>query len=137
MSITEFIIPGDILETRSDTRKLFEFLTDFKNFGSILPPDKADNFTYNGETCSFTIKGITPITILLRKKIPYSEIYYVSDGLGRFNFNLRVFFLNDGEKQACKIEMGGSLNPYILKLAKQPLEDLVNSMTRRLSELEI
>lgn len=133
-----FSIPGNTLPCQSTTRQLFEFLTDFKNFASILPEDKADNFTYNESSCSFNIRGITPMTVKLKNKIPFSLIEFSSEGLGKFNFELKVVF--EGMPDACgtsQITLSGDLNPFIKAMAEKPLTALVESMNRKLSELKL
>jgi len=135
--MTEFCIPSEELPVNTETQKLFNFLTDFKNFSAILPTEKTVGFNCSENSCTFNIKGITPITILLKSKIPTSEIFFVSENLGRFNFNLRVVFNTVNGKEYCRVIMGGNLNPFLFKMAKEPLTDLVISMNRKLSELNI
>ncbi len=133
-----FSIPSNELQTVTESKKLFEFLTDFKNFGSILPEDKVEGFTFDNNSCSFSIKGITPMKIVLSNKIPYKEIYFTSDGLGKFNFNLRVNFEENLNNTATsKVVLGGELNPFILKMAESALKSLVDSMNTKLSQLQL
>lgn len=134
--MAQFSIPSAELKTASESKKLFEFLTDFKNFGSILPDDKVEGFTYDNNSCSFSIKGITPMKIVLSNKIPYKEIFFTSDGLGKFNFNLKVNFDSNTENNTVsKVVLGGDLNPFILKMAESALRSLVDSMNTKLSQL--
>jgi hypothetical protein len=133
-----FSIQGNALPTSSSIKSLFDFLTDFKNFGSILPEDKADNFSFTPNSCSFNIRGITPMTVVLKNKIPYTYIEFSSEGLGKFNFELKVEFT--GSPEACGtsvIVLSGDLNPFIKAMAEKPLMALVESMNKRLSELKL
>lgn len=133
-----FSIPSSELKAISTNKKLFEFLTDFKNFKSILPEDKAENFKCDEHSCSFDIKGITPMKVVLAGKHPYSKILFNSEGLGKFNFNLEVNFTgSENEVGTCKIELSGDLNPFIKTMAEKPLTALVNSMNQKLAALEI
>lgn len=133
-----FTIPSNIHTTRSTVRQLFGFISEFKNFKSILPEDKVEDFSYADDKCSFSIKGITPMTIHMAEKVPYSTVFFSSEGLSKFNFNLRVFFTGDPDsKGECRVELQGDLNPFIVKMAQKPLASLVNTMSLRLSELEI
>jgi hypothetical protein len=133
-----FSIPSSELKASSSCKSLFVFLTDFKNFKSILPEDKAENFTCDENSCSFVIKGITPMKVVLVDKQPYAKILFHSDGLGKFNFNLEVNFIGEeNEIGNCKIELSGDLNPFIKTMAEKPLTALVNSMNQKLSELKL
>lgn len=133
-----FSIPSSELKTSSTNKLLFNFLIDFKNFKAILPEDKADNFTCDENSCSFNIKGITPMKVVLTGKQPYHKILFNSEGLGKFNFNLEVNFIgSENEVGACRIELSGDLNPFIKSMAEKPLIALVNSMNQKLANLKL
>lgn len=133
-----FTLESNINKTQSTLKSLFEFLIDFKNFNSILPSDKVENFEFTDTQCSFNIKGITPMTIKLTEKIPYSFIFFSSEGLAKFNFSLKVYFTgNENEVGECKIDLLGDLNPIIKSMAEKPLLNLVNTMSLKLSELKL
>lgn len=132
-----FTIASETNNTLSPIKYLFDFLTDFKNFKAVLPEDKVDNFQYAGGQCSFNIKGITPMTVKLVEKTPYSRILFSSEGLAKFNFNLAVIFTGEAsEKGECKIELSGDLNPFIKTMAEKPLTGLVNTMSLKLSQIK-
>jgi hypothetical protein len=133
-----FLIPSAELKANSTNKLLFEFLTDFRNFKSILPEDKAENFSCDERSCSFDIKGITPMKVVLAAKQPYSKILFNSEGLGKFNFNLEVNFTGtENEVGMCKIDLSGDLNPFIKTMAEKPLTALVNSMNEKLAALTL
>ncbi len=133
-----FTIESETNNTVSHLKTLFEFLEDFKNFNSILPHDKVENFQFSENECSFHIKGITPMTIKLVEKKPYEFILFTSDGLAKFNFKLKVFFIGaPSEKGSCKVELSGDLNPIIKKMAENALTQLVNTMSLKLSQLQL
>ena len=133
-----FTIKSEEHITRSNLKDLFYFLADFKNFAAILPQDKVQNFVYSENECSFHIKGITPMTVRLKEKIPYSTILFTSDGLGKFNFKLKAEFIGaSDEVGSCRVELEGELNPIIKNMVEKPLSALVNTMSQRLSELNL
>ena len=125
-------------QTSSSISSLYNFLSDFKNFAAILPEDKVENFEYSGDQCSFNIRGITPMTIKLIEKTPYEYILFSSKGLAKFDFSLRVnFTANATDNGQCTVILSGDLNPFILKMAEKSLENLVNTMSLKLSRLTI
>jgi hypothetical protein len=136
--VAAFTIVSDTNKTVSSIKNLFEFLSDFKNFASILPEDKVENFQFTEDRCSFNIKGITPMTIKLVQKEPYGLILFSSDGLAKFNFSLKVQFMGEADKPGeCKVDLLGDLNPFIKVMAEKPLGNLVNTMSLKLSQLTI
>lgn len=136
--MSKFTIVSDTNKTASTLKSLYDFLSDFKNFSTILPEDKVDNFKYSENECSFNIKGITPMTIKVAEKVPYEFILFSSDGLAKFNFSLKVQFIGDANSPGeCKIDLLGDLNPFIKAMAEKPLGNLVNVMSLKLSQLAV
>ncbi len=133
-----FTLNSNTHTTQSTLKQLFEFLIDFKNFNAILPSDKIENFVFTDSQCSFNIKGITPLTVKLIEKIPFNYILFSSEGLAKFNFSLKVYFIgNEHEIGQCKIDLLGDLNPFIKSMAEKALLNLVNTMALKLSELKL
>jgi hypothetical protein len=119
-------------------KELYDFLTDFKNFASILPKDKVENFQHTADSCSFTIRGITALTIKQISKMPYSSVKFQSEGLAKFNFILEAKFIGEADKPGqCQIELLADMNPFIKVMAEKPLTGLVNTMAQKLAALEI
>lgn len=134
--MAEFTLTSTTNKTQATLKKLFEFLIDFKNFNSILPNDKVENFVYTDTQCSFSIKGITPMTVKLVEKTPCQFIHFSSEGLAKFNFSLKVYFIGDEDRCGeCKIDMIGNLNPIIRSMAEKSLQNLINTMSLKLAEL--
>ncbi len=133
-----FNIESGVNASVSRLKDLFLFLKDFKNFDQILPQDKVENFIFSEEECSFNIKGITPMKIKRHEEKPYSQIIFKSEGLAKFNFTLIASFIgNENEAGECKIELSGDMNPFILSMAQKSLQTLVNTMSQKLSQLNI
>ncbi|MEO6303053.1 MAG: hypothetical protein ABIP51_07755 [Bacteroidia bacterium] len=136
--MSAFTIISETNSTQASLKSLFDFLSDFKNFGSILPEDKVENFQYSETECSFNIKGITPMKIKKTEAKPYEHILFSSEGLAKFNFSLKVFFIGEAEKNgSCKIELMGDLNPFIKAMAEKPLTALTNTMSLKLAQLNL
>jgi hypothetical protein len=63
---------------------------------------------------------------------------FTSDGLAKFNFKLRVIFVGESLSiGTCKVELMGDLNPFIKVMAEKPLGQLVNTMSLKLSQLQL
>ena len=133
-----FTLNSNIESTQTPLKNLFEFLIDFKNFASILPSDKIEDFVFTDSQCSFNIKGVTALTVRLVEKIPYTYILFSREGLSKFNFSLRVYFIgNENEIGQCKIDLLGDLNPFIKAMAEKALLNLINTMALKLGELKL
>lgn len=133
-----FTIISETNNTQSSLKSLFDFLSDFKNFQSILPDDKIENFLFTDVECSFNIKGITPMKIKKVEANPFDYILFSSEGLAKFNFSLKVFFIGaPNQKGQCKIDLMGDLNPFIKSMAEKSLINLTNTMSLKLSQLKL
>lgn len=77
------------------------------------------------------------MTIRITEKVPYQYILFSSEGLAKFNFNLKAVFSGEADTTGeCTVELRGDLNPFIKAMAEKPLESLVNTMSLRLSQLK-
>ena len=136
--MSAFSIHSEINSTQSNLISLFLFISDFKNFNSILPEDRIEDFKYSELECSFNIKGITSMKIKIIEKHAHDYILFASEGLANFNFNLKVFFIGEANQNGeCKIELYGALNPFIKSMAEKSLIQLVNTMSLKLSQLKL
>jgi hypothetical protein len=134
--VAAFTLTSKQYPTQTNLKSLFEFLSDFKNFESILPLDKIEQFKVLENGCSFSIKGITSMTVTLAEKKPFEFILFSSQGLGKFNFNLKAVFIGDAQQAGeCRVELYGDMNPFIKTMAEKPLGALINTMSLKLSQL--
>lgn len=132
--MAHFSIPSETHPVQSHTDKLFDFMGDFNNFKHLLPEDKIDNFECTSEQCSFTIKGLTALTIKIKERLPKSRITFETTGLAKFVFTLHIHLLKN---QTTNVELEGDMNPFIKVMAEKPLRELVNTMASKLSALKI
>lgn len=133
-----FTLESSIHATRSSLKGLYDFLSDFRNFEAILPADKTADFKVLEEGCSFSIKGITPMTIKIKEQKPYDYILFSSEGLAKFNFELRAKFIGEADNNGkCQVELSGDMNPFIKSMAEKPLGALIDSMSLKLSQLTL
>lgn len=120
--------------TASPTDTLYDFMGDFNNFKHLLPEDRIENFQCTAEQCSFGIKGLVPLTIKIKERVPKTRITFETLGLAKFVFTLHIHFLPD---QKTHVQMEGDMNPFIKVMAEKPLLELINTMASKLAALTI
>ena len=136
--MAEFTVISEVHNTQATARELYDFLIDFKNFKTILPDDKIENFQYTADGCSFNIRGVTQLSIKRVSSTPYSSIKFQSEGLAKFNFVLEAKLIGaPDEKGKCCIELHADMAPFVKLLAEKPLGKLINTMAQKLGELEV
>lgn len=125
-------------KTHSPIRSLFEFLTDFRNFQSVLPADRVADFKATEQSCSFTVPGVAALKVQLEKKEPHSLILYHITGPANSVLKLSVVFAGDAAAPGtCDVQMAAHINPFLKAVAEKPLRNLVNTIAQKISELEI
>jgi carbon monoxide dehydrogenase subunit G len=117
--------------------EVFEFLTDFNNFEQLMP-EQVSEWRSDKDRCTFTIQGMTTITLVYKKKEPFHTIEVEPEGKTPVRFNLLVKLFeseNAPEKTTGIIEIDAELNAMMAMIARRPLENLVNVMTEKLNEI--
>ena len=132
--MAHFSILSETHSVQSTTDSLFDFMGDFNNFKHLLPEDKITNFECTSEQCSFGIKGLMPLTIKIKERLPSSRITFETTGVAKFVFTLHIHFL---ENQKTNVELEGDMNPFIKAMAEKPLRELVNTMAAKLAAVVI
>lgn len=136
--MAEFTIISEVHNTKATVNELYDFLIDFKNFQSILPADKVENFQFTPDSCSFNVKGVTSLSIRRISSTPYSSVKFQSEGGAKFSFTLEAKLEGEaGNKGRCHIELWADTAPFIKILAEKPLGRLINTMAQKLAELEV
>ncbi len=132
--MAHFSILSETHSVQSTTDSLFDFMGDFNNFKHLLPEDKITNFECTSERCSFGIRGLMPLTIKIKERLPSSRITFETTGVAKFVFTLHIHFL---ENQKTNVELEGDMNPFIKAMAEKPLRELVNTMASKLAAVVI
>lgn len=115
--------------------KVFEFLSDFRNFKDLMPP-QIINWKADEQTCSFTIKGMADLSMRMINKNPFKNIHIAADGKNPINYTLDYFFSSaDKEESFVEIVFDAELNPFLKMIASNPLQNLVNMIANKLQEI--
>ena len=118
--------------------KVYQFITDFNNFESLLPQDKVENFKADGDTCSFRIKGMTDLGLKIVDAKKHSRIDMVSNGKVPFPFKMNVLIESpDDSNSDVRIEFEGDINPFMKMMVEKPLTNFFNMLVDRLTQLEL
>ena len=132
--MAHFSILSETHSAKSSTDTLFDFMGDFNNFKHLLPENKIQDFECSSEQCSFGIKGLMPLTIKIKERLPKSRITFETTGIAKFVFTLHIHLL---ENQQTNVELEGDMNPFIKAMAEKPLRELVNTMSSKLADLSV
>jgi len=113
---------------------LFNFVSDFDNFGKLMPEQVTD-WKSTADSCSFTISGMASLSMKMSIRQPNDKIVMTSEGKTPFAFELICHFraLTD---ESCEVQLvfEADLSPMISMMATRPLQNFVNILTHKLKE---
>jgi carbon monoxide dehydrogenase subunit G len=113
----------------------FEFLSDFRNFEHLMPPQVVD-WQASEEECVFTIQGMATLGMKMANKIPFSQIDIDKNGKAPFDFTLHCFITEEGIDQSkIQLALNADLNPFLKMMAVKPLTNFLNMLVDRYSGL--
>lgn len=127
---------GDPKTLNTTKEVVFNFLSDFNNFEQLMP-DQITDWKSDKDSCTFTIQGMTTLTLKYTKKEPYHTIEVTPDGKTPINFVLLMkLFESENENHLTTgiVEIDADLNPMMAMIARKPFENLVNVMAEKLNE---
>lgn len=96
---------------------LYAFLTDMRNFRSVLPEDTVTDWEATEERCSFRTDGAGRVTVSLSEAMPHSEITYDAESFltGKVKVRVSLEFIS-GMRSAVRIDAGLNMNPLLRML---------------------
>lgn len=125
-------IASEKLTINCPQEKIFQFLSNFNNFGKLMP-EQIINWQSTEDTCSFTIKGMTDLSMKIKEKMPSHTILISSYGKVPFDFELKCSFdvINQSQTGSQLIFLA-DLNPMLSMMASKPLLNFVNMLNSQL-----
>lgn len=130
--MTEFI--SDTVSMTSNRELVFNHLLIMSNYEALFPEDKVSDFECTENTFSVKIAGQGKIRMEKVNEIPHEKITLraIDDKPFKMELNI-VLNSNDKEGTDGQIIAEADLNPFIKMVAQKPLNNLFNSMARKLS----
>ncbi len=125
-------IESDKLTIHNSQEKIYHFLSNFNNFGKLMP-EQIINWQSTETTCSFTIKGMTDLSMQIKEKMPFHTILIIPNGKTPFDFELKCSFnALEANKTESQLTFSADLNPMLSMMASKPLQNFVNMLNERL-----
>lgn len=128
-------LESHIVEVKNSNQKVFTFLSNMNNFEKLMP-EQVINWNSTETNCSFTIKGMTDLSLSISEKIPYSKIVIIPGDKAPFMFNL-ICLINENStnNSTVQIVFQAELSTMMEILAKNPLQNFVNALASKLKEI--
>lgn len=128
-------LESHIVEVKNSNQKVFTFLSNMNNFEKLML-EQVINWNSTETSCSFTIKGMTDLSLSISEKIPYSKIVIIPGEKAPFMFNL-ICLINENStnNSTVQIVFQAELSTMMEMLAKNPLQNFVNALASKLKEI--
>ena len=118
--------------------KIFAMLSDMTNLERIndrIPEDKIKNFTFDADTCSFTVDPVGSITFQIVERVPNKTIKFstVNSPVPLLMWiQLRQITENNTK---LKMTVRADLNPFIKPMVSKPLQEAIDRISDTIAGL--
>jgi hypothetical protein len=113
--------------------KTYKFLSDFNNFGNLMPPE-ITKWKSTPLSCSFTISGMADLTMQFDQCIENKLIRMKSFGNNPFEYIMEIPLKSNESYSIARIIFHADLNPMFASIATTPLTNFVNILVEKLKE---
>jgi len=113
--------------------QLFNKLSNLSNLKEIMP-STIDSFEATEDSCSFKMKGMPKLDLLLSEKTPFSKISLSATG-SPVSFSLDCFITDCGEKCQARLEVNAELNMMMKMMVEKPINNFLNVLSEKLRTL--
>lgn len=112
----------------------FNFLTNLDNFKELMP-STIDKFEVDGESFIFSLKGMPEIRLVLKEKTPHAQIV-LGAASSKLDFTLTCN-IDEVTAESCAAQLffAGDFNPMMAMMVKKPLQNFINTLTEKASNL--
>lgn len=116
-------------------REVFEFITDVKNFESLMP-ESIDKFELlDGDTFKFALKGMPEIVLRLKEKEPHSRVVLgAASNKLPFTLTADIVALGDNASEVA-LSFEGQFNAMMAMMVKSPITKFMETLSTNLGKL--
>ena len=134
--MTEFI--SEIKTIPYGNRIVYETLSDLKNLEKVknrIPSDKIEEFAFDTDSCSFSIKPVGKIRFsIVDRELP-KTIKFSSDR-SPVDVNMWIQLKETGERETkMKLTVRADLNPFLKPMLSKPLQEGINQIADILASI--
>jgi hypothetical protein len=123
--------------TKGSQEAVYHYISDFRNFGHMLPADRLKDLEISDDTIRFGIDGLGTVGLKIAEKIPFSQLTVTAtdDSSSDFTFWFHIAPLSDQQSEV-KLILQANLNMFLEMMAKGPLQQFVDLMIDKMAQVE-
>ena len=110
-------------------KRIYELITDFRNFNQFIPAGKVEDFEASGEQCQFSVSGIGKVILQIVEKTPYQTVKVSGSGMAnqQFFFWVQLKQVSD-EDTRVKLTIKADVNPMLKMMVSKPLQGFLDKL---------
>ena len=115
---------------------LHEKLQDLSSVGELLPPDSVKDFTADGNTCSFKVKGGVSIHLVRDTSSLEGDMILKMNTVAPtpVKFSLEVLAAEHENGCTCYVRSEADLNPFTRMMVEPALKNLFEDMAKGMQD---
>jgi len=134
--MTEFISEIKTIPYRNEI--VYETLADMNNLEKLknrIPSDKVEDFTFDSDSCSFSISPVGKVRFYIVDREPSKTIKFAVDQ-APVDANMWIQLKETGERETkMKLTIKAELNPFIKPMVSKPLQEGINQIADILANI--
>ncbi len=117
-------------------KQVFDYVTDFRNFAGLLPQDRMEDLEISEDRISFGLQGLGTVGLKIDEKLPDSRVTIGATENSSADFTFIIHLDETPDKKAkVKLNLKANLNMFLEMMAKGPLQQFVNLVVDKLTEV--
>jgi hypothetical protein len=130
-------IESKTVTAKGSQKNIFDYITDFRNFSGLLPEERLNDLEISREIIRFGLQGLGTVGLVIREKVPYSEVIITATEDSTADFNFRILIReSDTDRSEVNMILQANLNMFLEMIAKEPLQKFADLVVDKLSEVE-
>ncbi len=119
---------------KKSAQEVFDFLSDVKNFESLMPENISKFEMLEDDKFLFALKGMPEIILKKKAAIAPNKIVLSADG-GKLNFSLTGKISEiDADKSEVQLSFEGDFNPMMAMMIKGPIGKFIETLATKIPE---
>jgi carbon monoxide dehydrogenase subunit G len=141
--LAEITNKNTMLKLQSKTGKVkakqeavFAYVSDFRNFGHLLPADRLHDIEITGETLRFAVDGLGTVGLRMAEKHPNNRVVVkaIEGTAADFTFVIDLT-VAEPHVTTANINLDVNLNMFLEMMAKAPLQQFIDLMVDKLENI--
>ena len=116
------------IKVTKSPQEVFDFLSDIKNFKSLMPENISKFEVLSDDTFLFALKGMPEIILKKKELLPPNKIVLGAAG-GKLDFSLtgNIVELDDNSSDV-QLHFSGDFNPMMAMMIKGPISKFIETL---------